>query len=79
MSKFEKLVPKILSGSSDKNIGFEELRTLLITLGFNERVKGSHHIFFKTEVTEILNLQSIGSKVKPYQVKQVRRLSSNTN
>lgn len=74
MSKFEKLVQKILSGSSDKNIGFEELRTLLLTLGFSERVKGSHHIYFKSGVAEILNLQPIGSKAKPYQVKQVREV-----
>ena len=41
-------------------------------LGFEERVRGSHHIFTKGGVEEILNLQAKGGKAKPYQVKQVR-------
>ena len=74
MSKFEKLVQKILSGGSDTNIGFEDLRTLLLSLEFNERIKGSHHIYFKTGIAEIVNLQPNGSKAKAYQVKQVREM-----
>ncbi len=35
------------------------------------RVRGSHHIFFKEGVEEILNLQPKGASAKPYQVKQV--------
>lgn len=38
------------------------------------RIKGSHHIFWKAGVDEILNLQPVGSKAKPYQVKQVRNV-----
>jgi len=41
-------------------------------LGFDERIRGSHHIFTKDGVEEILNLQPKGVKAKPYQVKQVR-------
>jgi hypothetical protein len=41
-------------------------------LGFEERVRGSHHIFTKDGVEEILNLQPKDAKAKPYQVKQVR-------
>jgi len=43
-------------------------------LGFDERIRGSHHIFTKENVEEILNLQPIGAKAKAYQVKQVRGL-----
>lgn len=43
-------------------------------LGFEERIRGSHHIFTKEDVEEILNLQSKGAKAKPYQVKQVRNV-----
>jgi len=43
-------------------------------LGFQERIKGSHHIFWKEGVAEIINLQPAGSKAKPYQVKQVRTI-----
>ena len=41
-------------------------------LGFDERIRGDHHIFTKDGVVEILNLQPRGSQAKPYQVKQVR-------
>ncbi len=44
MSKFDKLVQKVLSGVSDRNIEFKDLCNLLETLGFNNRTKGSHHI-----------------------------------
>jgi hypothetical protein len=47
---------------------------LLHKLGFDERIKGDHHIFTRTGVAEILNLQPNGSKAKVYQVKQVRNL-----
>jgi hypothetical protein len=74
MGKYEKLREKILSGKSDTNINFSELCQLLIRLGFNQRIKGDHYIFFQSNVIEILNLQPQGSKAKPYQVKQVREV-----
>lgn len=64
---------KILSGLSDKNIRFSELRNLLLGLGFNERIKGDHHIFTKSGIAEIINLQPLkDGRAKVYQVKQVR-------
>lgn len=42
------------------------------TWGFDERIRGDHHIFTRPGVEEILNLQPKGAKAKPYQVKQVR-------
>ena len=50
---------------------------LLKRLGFAERIKGSHHIFSREGVVEILNLQPNGNKCKPYQVKQVRNVIIN--
>ena len=47
---------------------------MLKRLGFDERIRGSHHIFTQNEIEEILNIQSKGNKAKPYQVKQVRNL-----
>jgi hypothetical protein len=55
-------------------IRFNDLRALLRRLGFAERIKGSHHIFTRERVDEILNLQPKGSMAKPYQVKQVRKV-----
>lgn len=74
MSKHERLLIQILKGTSDANIPFDELRGLLKHLGFQEKIKGSHHIFTKDYIEEILNLQPKGSKSKPYQVKQVRNV-----
>lgn len=72
MSKRDKLLTKILSGASDANIQFDRMCQLIRKLGFEERIKGSHHIFVKEGVEEILNLQPKGTMAKPYQVKQVR-------
>ena len=74
MARTDKVLDQILRGSSDANVRFGELRSLLLGLGFAERVKGSHCIFWKDGVEEILNLQPKGAKAKPYQVKQVRHV-----
>ncbi len=72
MSKFDKLRQKIMDGKSDASIDFEHLRHFLLTLGFEERIKGSHHSFRKPGIAEKPNLQRDGSKAKSYQVRQVR-------
>jgi len=53
-------------------VPFETFCALLKRLGFDERIKGGHHIFTMEGVEEILNLQPKDGKAKPYQVKQVR-------
>jgi hypothetical protein len=58
----------------DVNVPFIGLCQLLTRLGFDERIKGDHHIFTMAGIDEIINLQPKGSKAKPYQVKQVRGL-----
>ncbi len=70
----DKLVRRILSGTSDATIRFVELCALLENLGFEKRVNGSHHLFRKAGVEERINLQRDGGNAKPYQVKQVRAL-----
>ncbi|MEP6925480.1 MAG: type II toxin-antitoxin system HicA family toxin [Pyrinomonadaceae bacterium] len=72
MSKSGKIREKVLAGNADANIDFNDLCWLLQNYGFNERVKGSHHIFTKSGVDEILNLQPKGKQAKSYQVKQAR-------
>lgn len=74
MAKHARLKQKILAGSSDGNIDFPGLCRLLRHLGFEERVRGSHHIFTREGTEEIINLQSKEGKAKAYQVKQVRGL-----
>ena len=72
MGRNDKILFQVLSGSADSNIRFDDLCGLLKLLGFDVRVKGSHHIFSRANVPEILNLQTKQGKAKPYQVKQVR-------
>jgi hypothetical protein len=43
-------------------------------MGFEERIRGDHHILSMAKLEEIVNIQPIGTKAKPYQVKQVRDL-----
>lgn len=72
MSQQDKLLEKILSGTSDTDIPFAQLWQLLYRLGFDERIRGDHRIFVKADVEEILNLQHKKGKAKSYQIKQVR-------
>ena len=72
MGEQDRLLLRILRGTADANIPFDRLCHLLRRLGFAERIRGSHHIFTKEGIEEILNLQPKGRQAKPYQVKQVR-------
>jgi len=74
MGKYEKLLHKLLSGLSDTNLNFSELCSLLTHLNFKERIKGSHHIFYRDDIQEIINIQPAESKAKAYQVKQIRNI-----
>ena len=74
IGRYERLRQRIINGRSDANIRFDDLRRLLIRLGFAERMRGSHHIFRKEGVAERLTLQRDGSHAKPYQVRQVRQV-----
>ena len=79
MGKFEKLLETILRGTSDTNIAFDDLRSMMLHLGFEERIRGSHHIYRKAGIEERINLQRAGNKAKPYQVRQVRDIILNNH
>ena len=74
MTRHAKLLARLLSGTADRTFRFDDLCALLRRLGFDERQRGgSHHIFSRDGVPEILNLQPRGGgEAKPYQVRQVR-------
>ena len=74
MPRADEILERVLRGTADANIPFTGLLGLLRKLGFEKRVRGSHHIFTKDGIEEILNLQAKGNKAKPYQVKQVRNV-----
>ncbi len=77
MGKRDALLRRILAGSGDANVPFDELRNLLLHLGFVERSRGSHHIFVLGSA--LINLQPDGRQAKPYQVRQVRSVLVSNN
>lgn len=72
MAQRDKLIIQILRGASDTNIRFSALCDVLVYVGFQERIRSSHHIFTMEGIEEIINLQPKSGKAKAYQVKQVR-------
>ena len=71
MSKWDKLLERIREGTSDANIPFDDVCYLLQREGWQLRMRGSHHWFWK-DGFEALNLQPHRRHVKRYQVKQIR-------
>jgi hypothetical protein len=74
-----KLYDKIVSGQSDANIPFEQTVNMLTHLDFAERISGSHHVFAREGIEELINLQEVEGKCKPYQVRQVRAVLEKYN
>jgi predicted RNA binding protein YcfA (HicA-like mRNA interferase family) len=53
-------------------VRFAELQTIAEWFGFRlDRVSGSHHIYVHPRVPELVNIQEVKGKAKPYQVKQL--------
>jgi len=66
--------------SSPENLRFGEVCALARAFGFHlSRVSGSHHIFARQDVRELVNLQDVGGKAKPYPVKQLLDLVERYN
>jgi hypothetical protein len=76
--KKQKLLAKVLAGS--KNISFNEMVTLVEAFGFRlSRVSGSHHIFTRDDVPELINLQEVDGMAKPYQIRQFLKIVERYN
>ena len=76
MSRHDKTLRKVLSGRNDANLSFADLRGLLKHLGFDERVRGDHHIFTRDGLAEVINLQPKDGQAKPYQVRTGAEVNS---
>ena len=75
VSQWDKILRRVLSGWADQNVRFADLVGLLVRLGFREHIEGSHHVYRRSGVREIIDLQPRSDgKAKPYQVKQVRAI-----
>ncbi|MFQ5454400.1 MAG: type II toxin-antitoxin system HicA family toxin [Candidatus Zixiibacteriota bacterium] len=67
--KKEKILNKVIF--SNKNIQFAEFIRLVEGFGFKlDRINGSHHIFKHPDIVELINIQNVKGKVKPYQINQ---------
>lgn len=76
--KPRKTLQKILAGPT--NVRFADMVTLVEAFGFGlARVNGSHHIFVRPGVPELVNLQEVKGQAKPYQVRQFLRLLERYN
>ena len=76
--KKSKLLQKVLN--NPRNVRFAELTLLLEAFGFRlSRIKGSHHIYIQADVLELINIQDVKGRAKPYQVRQVLRLIERHN
>ncbi|MBI5846324.1 MAG: type II toxin-antitoxin system HicA family toxin [Deltaproteobacteria bacterium] len=68
-----KILKKILGGS--KNIRFDDMVNLVTGFGFTiARTDGSHHIFSRNDLPELVNIQNVNGEAKPYQVRQFLKL-----
>lgn len=76
--KKRKLLEKIIAGS--KNVQFSEMETLIKAFGFTlARVSGSHHIYNRADIPEIINIQNRKGQVPTYQVRQFLSLIEQYN
>lgn len=74
----KKLLTKILRGI--KNVKFNELDTFLQAFGFQlARINGSHHIYNREDIPEIINIKNRKGEVSAYQVKQFLALVEEYN
>ena len=63
------------SAGTVTNVRFTDLERLLDALGFRlVRRRGSHQIYTRTGVGELVDIQDRKGQAKPYQVRQVVRL-----
>lgn len=68
----------MITGS--KNIRFAEATATAEAFGFRlDRISGSHHIYLHPNLPELVNLQNVKGKAKPYQVKQLLKIIEKYN
>jgi predicted RNA binding protein YcfA (HicA-like mRNA interferase family) len=68
--KPEKILEKALT--NPKDIRFSDFVKLIESFGFKFlRTNGSHHLYYRTDIREFMNIQEKHSKAKAYQVRQL--------
>jgi predicted RNA binding protein YcfA (HicA-like mRNA interferase family) len=66
----KKLLARITQGVV-KNVSFSDFTNLVEAFGFSlVRVRGSHHIYGRGDIRELVNVQDVSGQAKPYQIRQ---------
>ena len=74
MSKHEKALARVLQGTPDTDVTFDELRGVLLRLGFEERApSGSHYTYSHPDIRDILTVPR-HRPTKPVYVRKARAL-----
>jgi len=74
----KKILARALSAPA--NMSFKDLVSLVEAFGFAlSRVNGSHHIYTHSDIPELVNIQNVKGKAKPYQIRQFLRLVERHN
>ena len=77
--KRRKLLRRFASGAV-KNVGFDDLTGLVRAFGFVlVRKSGSHNIYTRPDIEQLVNLQDVDGQAKPYQIRQFLRLVEKYN
>jgi predicted RNA binding protein YcfA (HicA-like mRNA interferase family) len=75
----KRLLKRLAQGAL-QNVSFTDMMNLVEGFGFKlQRTRGSHHIFSHPGITELVNLQEVEGKAKPYQIRQFLRLVERYN
>ena len=65
---------------SPQSLRFAEAIKLAEAFGFRlDRINGSHHLLCQPGVPQLVNLQNVRGKAKPYQVRQLLKLAERHN
>ncbi len=70
MSQFDKLIKKILNG---KNVSYDEGELVLLKLGFDLNIRGSHHSFRKSGYKNVVTLKK-RSLLISYQIDKLQEV-----
>ena len=73
MSSLEKLIQKVLAG---KKISYKDAEKILLGLGFNFKITGSHHVFRKFGSSYNISLKK-RPELLAYQIKMLQEVLLN--
>jgi predicted RNA binding protein YcfA (HicA-like mRNA interferase family) len=69
-----------LADGAVQNVAFVDMINLIKGFGFTlARMNGSHYVFSRDDIPELINIQNVGGQAKPYQIRQFLHLVEKYN